>query len=229
VQPHVPTSVALAQLVNEAPQDVSLGWLSGRLQKRSFGLLMLLLALVGLGARAGNIHQHPAGVSRSPNDPGARDRDSSAFSHHSAYCNPAYCSIGHPNHPAAQAHGGASPPALAHVVPGDETPGPPCRSALAATPMWPFPFSHIIPALVIMLGRHRCEAVFKSRPVPKEHGDLERAQSPSGPHSTPWVYSGVSSQVTGRIALSCPAPSSPKTCLMGPKCADACHAGRPGR
>jgi hypothetical protein len=63
------------------------------------------------------------------------------------------------------------------------------------------------------------------RPMPKEHGDLEHAQSPSGPHSTPWVYSRVSSQVTGRIALSCPAPSLPKTCLMGPKCADACHAG----
>jgi hypothetical protein len=38
------------------PQYVSLGWLFGRLQKRSFGFVMLLLALVGL--------------LRSPNDPG---------------------------------------------------------------------------------------------------------------------------------------------------------------
>jgi len=37
VQPHVPTSVALAQLRNEAPQDVSLAWLLGHLKwpKRS--------------------------------------------------------------------------------------------------------------------------------------------------------------------------------------------------
>jgi Exopolysaccharide synthesis, ExoD len=48
VQPHIPTSVALARLLNEAPQYVSLGWLFGRLQKRSFGFVMLLLALVGL-------------------------------------------------------------------------------------------------------------------------------------------------------------------------------------
>jgi hypothetical protein len=49
MHPHVPTSVALAQLLNEAPRDyVSLAWLMGRLQKRSFGLLMLLLALLGL-------------------------------------------------------------------------------------------------------------------------------------------------------------------------------------
>src|SRR5438094_330384 len=49
VQPHVPTSVVLAQLLADLPQDhVSLAWLTGRLQKRSFGLVMLLLALVGL-------------------------------------------------------------------------------------------------------------------------------------------------------------------------------------
>ena len=54
VQPHVPTSAALAQLLNEAPQDrVTLAWLLGRLQKRSFGLLMLLLALLGLVPGAG--------------------------------------------------------------------------------------------------------------------------------------------------------------------------------
>jgi hypothetical protein len=49
VQPHVPTSVMLAQLLKDLPQDqVSLAWLIGRLEKRSFGLVMLLLALVGL-------------------------------------------------------------------------------------------------------------------------------------------------------------------------------------
>jgi hypothetical protein len=49
VQPHVPTSVMLAQLLKDLPQDqVSPAWLIGRLEKRSFGLVMLLLALVGL-------------------------------------------------------------------------------------------------------------------------------------------------------------------------------------
>jgi len=40
VQPHIPTSVALARLLNEAPQYGSLGWLFGRLQKRSFAFVM---------------------------------------------------------------------------------------------------------------------------------------------------------------------------------------------
>jgi hypothetical protein len=51
---HVPTSVVLAQLLAEAPPDyVSLAWLMGRLQERSFGLVMLLLALVSLLPGAG--------------------------------------------------------------------------------------------------------------------------------------------------------------------------------
>ena len=40
--PHVPTSVALMRLLDDAPADrVSLAWLIGRLGKRSFGLLVL--------------------------------------------------------------------------------------------------------------------------------------------------------------------------------------------
>jgi hypothetical protein len=54
VRHHAPTSVVLAQLLTEAPPDhVSLVWLIGRLQKRSFGLVMLLLALVSLLPGAG--------------------------------------------------------------------------------------------------------------------------------------------------------------------------------
>jgi hypothetical protein len=54
VRHHVPTSVVLAQLLAEAPPDyVSPAWLIGRLQKRSFGLVMLLLALVSLLPGAG--------------------------------------------------------------------------------------------------------------------------------------------------------------------------------
>ncbi len=49
VRHHVPTSVALAQMLDDAPPDsVSLAWLIGHLQKRSFGFLMLVLALFGL-------------------------------------------------------------------------------------------------------------------------------------------------------------------------------------
>src|ERR1700758_4631675 len=49
VQPQVPTSIVLTQLLEDLPQDhVNLAWLIGRLQKRSFGLVKLLLALVGL-------------------------------------------------------------------------------------------------------------------------------------------------------------------------------------
>ena len=43
------TSDVLAELVAEAPADrISLGWIAERLQTRSFGLLTLVLAIVGL-------------------------------------------------------------------------------------------------------------------------------------------------------------------------------------
>jgi Exopolysaccharide synthesis, ExoD len=45
----VPASVLLQRLHDEAPTDqVTLGWLMGRLHKRSFGLIMLLLAVVAI-------------------------------------------------------------------------------------------------------------------------------------------------------------------------------------
>jgi len=49
LSPHVPTSVALMRLLDDAPADrVSLAWLIGRLGKRSFGLLVLIVAFLGL-------------------------------------------------------------------------------------------------------------------------------------------------------------------------------------
>jgi hypothetical protein len=43
----VPTSIVLQRLHDEAPADqFTLGWLMGKLRKRSFGIIMLLLALV---------------------------------------------------------------------------------------------------------------------------------------------------------------------------------------
>ena len=45
----VPTSQLLAELVDDAPQDhVTLVWLTDNLQERSFGIVMLLLAVMGL-------------------------------------------------------------------------------------------------------------------------------------------------------------------------------------
>ena len=45
----IPTSVVLQRLHDEAPTDhFSLGWLMGSLHERSFGLIMLLLALIAM-------------------------------------------------------------------------------------------------------------------------------------------------------------------------------------
>ena len=44
-----PNSVVLDELLGpEAPEQVTLGWLLGRLRDRSFGVVLLLLALLGL-------------------------------------------------------------------------------------------------------------------------------------------------------------------------------------
>lgn len=46
---HVPTSVMLRDLLNGAPPDhVTLGWILGGLRERSFGVIMILLALMAL-------------------------------------------------------------------------------------------------------------------------------------------------------------------------------------
>jgi hypothetical protein len=56
VQPHAPTSVILAQLIDDAPKDVvNLDWLLGHLQKRSFGLLLLVLAIICMVPGIGTI------------------------------------------------------------------------------------------------------------------------------------------------------------------------------
>jgi hypothetical protein len=45
----IPTSIVLQRLHDEAPTDhFTLGWLTGNLRKRSFGIIMLLLALVAI-------------------------------------------------------------------------------------------------------------------------------------------------------------------------------------
>ncbi len=49
LSPHVPTSVVLTLLLDEAPPGrLTLAWLVNRLGKRSFGLFMLIVAFFGL-------------------------------------------------------------------------------------------------------------------------------------------------------------------------------------
>ena len=46
---HIPTSAVLQRLLSEAPPDhVSVGWIMERLEERSFGFLMFLLAVIAL-------------------------------------------------------------------------------------------------------------------------------------------------------------------------------------
>lgn len=49
MKPHVPTSLVLEELLEEAPPDhVTLAWLTGSLRERSFGLVLLIMALAGM-------------------------------------------------------------------------------------------------------------------------------------------------------------------------------------
>jgi hypothetical protein len=49
MQARVPTSIVLSDLLGrDAPEQVTLTWLMGQLSERSFGIVLLLLALVGL-------------------------------------------------------------------------------------------------------------------------------------------------------------------------------------
>lgn len=151
VQPHVPTSVALAQLLNEAPQDVSLGWLFGRLQKRSFGFVMLLLALVGLvpgvGIFIGILLVFPAVQMilghETPTLPHFLETRRIAIRHIALLATrtiPLLRRMETLIRPRLHTPFQATKRLVGLVV-----------LVLAATLMWPFPFSHIIPALVIML------------------------------------------------------------------------------
>ncbi len=48
-KPHLPTSVVLERLIQDAPAgQVTLGWLMGQLHRRSFGIILLLLGVCGL-------------------------------------------------------------------------------------------------------------------------------------------------------------------------------------
>jgi hypothetical protein len=152
MHPHVPTSVALAQLLNEAPRDyVSLAWLMGRLQKRSFGLLMLLLALLslapGIAMFTGFLLAFPAIQMilghESPTLPhflAARSIPARHFARWVARAIPPFKRMEVFIRPRWHTPFQATKRMVGLIV-----------LLLAATVIWPFPFSHIIPTLVIML------------------------------------------------------------------------------
>src|SRR5579864_3322860 len=49
-QAFTPTSIVLERLIREAPEGYfTLAWLTSRLRERSFGMIMLLLAVIAIG------------------------------------------------------------------------------------------------------------------------------------------------------------------------------------
>jgi hypothetical protein len=150
--PHVPTSVMLAQLLRDLPQDhVSLAWLIGRLETRSFGLLMLLLALLGLAPGiatfTGFLLVFPAAQMmlgrESPTLPrflAARSIPAPHFARWAARSIPLFQRMEQLIRPRLQTPFQATKRGVGLVV-----------MLLTATAIWPVPFSHIIPTLVIML------------------------------------------------------------------------------
>jgi len=149
---HVPTSVVLEDLLSRAPADyVTLDWLIGELHERSFGFVMLLMALVALipggSTFIGFLLVYPALqmilARPSPTLP--------RFIAWRRISTPRLAGVAH-----------RAAAALKRVEkfirPRWRTPFQTTKRVigvvvllLAPTLIWPFPFSHIIPALVVML------------------------------------------------------------------------------
>lgn len=148
---HVPTSVVLEDLFERAPPDVTLAWFIANLRERSFGVVMLLMAVLGLVPGASGI----VGILLA--FPALQ-----MMLAHKAPVLPRL--IVERRLPAAKVRrvGSRVLPALRRmervIRPRWPTPFEATKRVvglvvllLAATLVWPFPFSHIIPALVIML------------------------------------------------------------------------------
>ena len=117
-RPHVPTSVALAQLLHEAPQDhVSLAWLMGR--PPSEALLRSRHCFSwrsSVWCQGGNIHRHSAAF---PAVQMMLGRAAQLFRALWPHCHSKPRRLCGPHHSSARANGDAGPPAPAHAVPGD--------------------------------------------------------------------------------------------------------------
>jgi len=149
---HVPTSLVIENLLRKAPGDfVTLDWLVGELRERSFGIVMLVMALVALipggSTFVGFLLAYPA-IQMILARPGPTL--------------PAF--IAERRVATARVAGvfGRATPVLKwlerFVRPRWQTPFEATKRvvgvvvlALAPTLIWPFPFSHVIPSLVIGL------------------------------------------------------------------------------
>ena len=152
MQAHVPTSVVLAQLLEDLPQDrVNLAWLIGRLERRSFGLLMLLLALLGLAPGVATVTgvllifpavQMMLGRENAtlPRFVAARSISARHFVRWSARVIPLFERMETLIRPRLHTPFQATKRLVGLVV-----------LLLATTLVWPLPFSHIIPTLAIIL------------------------------------------------------------------------------
>jgi hypothetical protein len=148
----VATSAVLAQLLEDLPSDhVSFAWLIHRLQKRSFGLVMLLMALVGLvpgvGFLIGVLVAFPASqmiLGRdSPTIPrflASRTIASRHIAHWVGRIIPHFKRMELLVRPRWQTLFQLTKRLIGVIV-----------LLLSITLIWPVPFSHVIPSLVIML------------------------------------------------------------------------------
>jgi Exopolysaccharide synthesis, ExoD len=114
---HVPTSVVLEELFRDPPPDyVMIAWLIGSLHKRSFGLVMLLIALVGLVPGMSVFIGILPRISSASNDFRARKPKPRAFHCPAPHAHAENRSLGASNHPIAKAPGDHHPSAVAHSV-----------------------------------------------------------------------------------------------------------------
>jgi hypothetical protein len=148
----VPTSVVLEALLEDAPADyVTIAWLIGSLHKRSFGLVMLLIALVGLvpgiGIFIGILLGFPALQmilgQESPSLPrfiALRRVPTPKIARLVRRTIPMLKRLETIIHPRWHTPFEATKRVVGLII-----------LLLAGTIIWPFPLSHIIPALVVML------------------------------------------------------------------------------
>ena len=149
---HIPTSTVLENLLRKAPADfVTLDWLFSELRERSFGFVMLLMALVALvpggSTFIGILLIYPAVqmiLARSgptlPRFIAARQVSTARIAAVVARAAAALKRVERFIRPRWRTPFEATKRVVGVVV-----------LALAPTLVWPFPFSHIIPALVIGL------------------------------------------------------------------------------
>lgn len=152
MQSHVPSSVVLAKLIDDAPKDfVNLDWLIGHLQKRSFGLLLLILAIVcmvpGIGTIAAFLLVFPAVEMilgrerpRLPRFLTARPIPTRHFTRWAARAVPLLRFVEDVSRPRWHTPLQATKRTVGSIV-----------LLLAVAAIWPIPLTNVVPALMIVL------------------------------------------------------------------------------